>query len=919
MRKATLTKIIKADRPRILIADEVGVGKTIETGIIIKEFEKRENIRNILIVCPKELTYKWRREMRERFDEPFEILSSDRLEHCFRELELEGVWPFECRKSIIGLEMLRREENLNRFIKLEDAPNFNMLIVDEAHHIINPNSKSHQVIEYLCEHTESVVFLSATPLQLSSYDLFSLLNLLDPSEFIDDKVFKQMVQPNGNINCAIRCIRNTTNPNWQTEAVEALKNVCVNEWARNVFSGNAKLNYWIEKLSDNNKLTDDERIDCLKDLENLHTLSHIINRTKRKDIGEFTIREPITVNTVFNPEEQEFYNQVKAFKYTILDMKYGKIIANLVMSTIERQLTSCIPAFVDLLEGFLQRGIFSLNDVTDDIDIEDENISLKGIADFEDWAEKIKDASKILPQTDAKTVHLLNIFNDTKRNTDAGKLLVFSFFKHTLRYLYKQISSAGIRVAVITGETDGDERETLRNRFRLDKNDENALDVLLCSEVGCEGLDYEFCSRMVNYDIPWNPMKIEQRIGRIDRFGQKSEKVQIYNFITNGTVEEKVFFRCFERLGIFNSTLGDLEEVLGDIVAELTITAFDTKLSEQQSAQKANQIADNVLRLANEKREFEKNSKDLFLLDLKSEDESINTDKQIQVKTTKNVISAYLRECYPTATVTENDKTNGLKIRMFKDDKSKMLTEVLALKKSRKIEKNSKTVATFEKYLASDNQMLNLVFEHSDTADYTDCILASIDHPLLKLATGYFNNRNILQTSFRVKFDNLSKGRYIFGSFEWCEIGYKESKEIKTVIYNCDNHHTDIINTSLLDSLILMGDDCDCFDFAIDDEIAKLDSQILAEQSDKKLRQIAINTDIVTRKSSTLDRYYAGIIEKIQYDIDNNTSKAVRIMKEAELSNKKAIWAQKKQELLQKATADITVKLIAKGYMESCK
>jgi len=95
-------------------------------------------------------------------------------------------------------------------------------------------------------------------------------------------------------------------------------------------------------------------------------------------------------------------------------------------------------------------------------------------------------------------------------------------------------------------------RELLRNRFRLPKENEEAIDILLSSEVGCEGLDYEFCDRLVNYDIPWNPMRIEQRIGRIDRFGQQAEKILIFNFITPGTVEERIFFRCFERLGIFS-------------------------------------------------------------------------------------------------------------------------------------------------------------------------------------------------------------------------------------------------------------------------------------------------------------------------------------------------------------------------------
>ena len=143
-----LARMLNAERPRILIADEVGVGKTIETGIILKEFEKRDSVKSAIIICPKDLTSKWRREMKTRFDEAFEVLTSDRLSYCFDEMEMEGAWPYECRKCIVGLEMLRREENIARLELMEDLASFDMLIVDEAHHVINRNSKSHQIVEY---------------------------------------------------------------------------------------------------------------------------------------------------------------------------------------------------------------------------------------------------------------------------------------------------------------------------------------------------------------------------------------------------------------------------------------------------------------------------------------------------------------------------------------------------------------------------------------------------------------------------------------------------------------------------------------------------------------------------------------------------------------------------------------------------
>lgn len=107
--------------------------------------------------------------------------------------------------------------------------------------------------------------------------------------------------------------------------------------------------------------------------------------------------------------------------------------------------------------------------------------------------------------------------------------MVFSSFKHTLRYLYQKLTAEGLRVGLITGEVPDEQRRELRARFEADRETSSAIDVLLFSEVGCEGLDYQFCDCMINYDLPWNPMRIEQRIGRIDRNGKRSESVSIFS------------------------------------------------------------------------------------------------------------------------------------------------------------------------------------------------------------------------------------------------------------------------------------------------------------------------------------------------------------------------------------------------------
>ena len=126
--------------------------------------------------------------------------------------------------------------------------------------------------------------------------------------------------------------------------------------------------------------------------------------------------------------------------------------------------------------------------------------------------------------------------------------MIFSSFRHTLSYLHGHLKNDGCRVGCIHGDIPDDERVALRERFQMQPDEADALDILLFSEVGSEGLDYQFCDCIVNYDLPWNPMRIEQRIGRIDRNGQQSGSVAIFNLITPGTVDADIYERCLWRL-----------------------------------------------------------------------------------------------------------------------------------------------------------------------------------------------------------------------------------------------------------------------------------------------------------------------------------------------------------------------------------
>lgn len=207
-------KLIRADRPRLLVADEVGVGKTIEAGLILKELQARSDIKSVLIICPKALVSerKWELEMK-RFDEHFVPLNGSLLRHCIKETHLSGEWPVQYEKAILPTSLFDNDLLFGRagkgksrdqgLLELDPAPKFDLVIVDEAHHIRNSETFLHQAVRYFADNAEVVVFLSATPVQLGREDLYTLLNVLRPDVIIDPASFEQMAEPNQFVNAAI--------------------------------------------------------------------------------------------------------------------------------------------------------------------------------------------------------------------------------------------------------------------------------------------------------------------------------------------------------------------------------------------------------------------------------------------------------------------------------------------------------------------------------------------------------------------------------------------------------------------------------------------------------------------------------------------------------------------------------------------
>lgn len=487
-----LLRFLQSDRPRLLIADEVGVGKTIEAGLILKELQSRQRAERVLIVCPKALVGKWRAEMR-RFDEEFHILTPELLEYCISETDLDGEWPAQYNRSIVNLEALRMDIYLQgrgnrRGLLHLDAPlQFDLLILDEAHHVRNSETSSHAALRFLCDVSEAVVFLSATPIQTSSYNLYALLNLLRDDLFQDFELFELMAEPNEAINRAARLIRRYQSlPNWQHEVLNCLMSASDTAWGRNALRIDTNFAFWLDRLASNESFTDAERIRCLRDLEEVHSFVRVVSRTRRRDIGRFTVREPHTVAVQFTPQQRAFYEQLIDFRRRVLTELYGSATARLIIDTLERQATSCLPVIAQSLANLVADGNLNLFDLTD-VDDDDGNLELQ--TELRDDLRILQGLAAAMSPDDPKFDQLEQVIRNTQDGPGSRKVLVFSFFLNTLHYLHRRLNENGYRVGLITGKTLDADRESLRSRFALPTEDPNVLDILLSSEVGCEGLD----------------------------------------------------------------------------------------------------------------------------------------------------------------------------------------------------------------------------------------------------------------------------------------------------------------------------------------------------------------------------------------------------------------------------------------------
>lgn len=589
-----LLKFLDSRNHRILIADEVGMGKTIETGIVLTELRKRRDPKRILIVPPAHLVTKWRAEMKNRFDLEFSILDKKSLIDFFTRYQQEGDETMV--HGIVSLQTLRARSVLEAWETI--TPSIDIVVFDEAGRLRNSGTLSQRVASLVLESADAALLLTATPVQTGSEDLFNLLRLLEPEEFDDMEVFKWRLEANAPVLEAEHTLR--AFPNDTSKCLSALKNV-ENSRLRTRFTDNPLYLDICDRLSSTEKPLGQQLVELQRDINGLSVFSHIVNRTRKREVQEHRPeRSAVVVPVDATASEKGFYDLVTEICRRAYSRWDSETVSAFVATTRQRQVASCMVAMLDYFD---QAGLIDdLEELSDlrkeDYDSLSEDSVVAGLPEDDKQRKDIVSWRESLWQEDSKYGALFGLLKRLDREEPGRKIVLFSYFKRTLSYLQKRLTEASYKCELISGDIpsnpgdpDKDERGKRLDNFQNNPN----VRILLSTEVGSEGIDLQFAHILINYDLPWNPMVVEQRIGRIDRIGQKADKILIYNLSMKGTIEDKILQRLYNRIGIFRESIGDLETILGEEIRQMTKDLFSRHLSAEEQEKRIEQVAQAII------------------------------------------------------------------------------------------------------------------------------------------------------------------------------------------------------------------------------------------------------------------------------------------------------------------------------------
>jgi len=570
---AVLHRVASTYPHRFLLADEVGLGKTIEAGLIIKELKARGVVTRTLILAPSGIVTQWQVELKTKFNQTFSQYRRDSIAFLQTNSPGENVWTLN-DNVITSTSYASLDEKRQREIAMAG---WDLVVIDEAHHARRQwegasrysETKLYQLAEMLADpdmgKARAMLFLTATPMQLSTFELYSLVELLDPALFPGFPEFERHRQELAGLNSTVDGVRRWNSlptAERQEATVEVIK--------------------WLapERTDASDLLqTAAGRQVVTEELLSKHRLSEVMIRNRKAVVGGFMPRSAAIWPVHLSAQELEAYNATTDYVRTgyarsraLRNNALGFLMAifQKLNSSSTYALRQSLMRRIEKLEsGIRYEGI--------SVDVEDDEIEEKSVSDGlgdllaverADTVQEIRELARIVGlldgiQVDSKLQVLLDRLRELIVRDPLTKVIIFTQFRDSQEYIARHLDATW-HVGVFHGQLRAADKDQVIDRFR----EASGPAILISTEAGGEGRNFQFCHILLNYDLPWNPMKIEQRIGRLDRIGQQ-HPVTIINFSIVGTIEERVLEVLSRRIRLFEETIGGLDPILGDIEENL--------------------------------------------------------------------------------------------------------------------------------------------------------------------------------------------------------------------------------------------------------------------------------------------------------------------------------------------------------------
>lgn len=560
-------RVVQKVAPRMILADEVGLGKTIEAGLILKELRARRAVERVLIVTPASLMLQWQHELRSKFNESFNVIDGEAAKYLGR----GGENPFSKQDNVLC--SLPFAANPKRAEQIVEA-GWDLVIFDEAHRVRRTRrgngdaqtTQAYRLADDLKADVNGLLLLTATPVQLHPYELYSLIELVEPGLLRSPEHFDRMRKRLPDLNDLMRGLQMW--PELPREGQEALL---------------ARHRSLIDQLGSPNDVGNDSSRSGLMDrLTEMHPLAQVMVRNRKSELGIVSKREAHRVPVRLGEEAAALYKDISEYirdRYNAA-VRERNLAVGFVMVTYQRMLTSSSQA---LRTSLLRRAKRLREDLTGKKPRKLSSTELEVLSEAEETSETLDalevqslDAAVMLDEIekleslagelanlrDAKAEALLDMLAPIFAASPDEKAVIFTQFIETQNFLAFALRGNGYRVAIFNGSLKPEEKEAQIRNFR------GEAQLLVSTEAGGEGRNLQFCHILVNYDLPWNPMKVEQRIGRLDRIGQK-RAVIIYNLAYEDTVEDRVLDLLENRIKLFEESIGALDPILGEVEKDI--------------------------------------------------------------------------------------------------------------------------------------------------------------------------------------------------------------------------------------------------------------------------------------------------------------------------------------------------------------